>query len=76
MMLCSLSSLIATSPAKNVEAKSNDINAMMSPEGERVALGKVCKTWHVLLLLSFYLHIHLSLLSKLVMFLFLSIVFL
>ena len=26
---------------KNAEAKSNDINAMISPEGERVALGKV-----------------------------------
>ena len=33
---------LANSPSKNVEAKSNDINAMISPEGERVALGKVC----------------------------------
>ena len=34
-------SLSASSPGKASEAKSNDIIAMISPEGERVALGKV-----------------------------------
>ncbi len=33
----------ASSPNKNPEAKSNDILAMISPEGERVGLGKVAQ---------------------------------